>query len=429
MRIAAFGLVAFSVVAAVVSAVIALGCGDRKSDKGGLPPAADWQAPASQDAAAAVAEESVEETLARCAARSFVDDAARDGNLPADIIDELVDVPDAQRAKVVLHALATAAARLPRADQHAMLLATATQMLVERGDTGTARAALARVETLIDRPRDSEFRPEIAAAAAARAWGRLGDVEAIERLGSDASAAPYLARGLAEGGHDQLADEVLARQATLSKIDPLASSEIAVAELIRGRVERARAIVAGTTADWRSVYAFVLAKAAVERNHPDAATLFADAAAQVDRETPPPPSMMLGMAELAQALGDTADATARRARARVALAATKDPRDGLAAMYNLYVLAVEAAAAAEAAGILGDMTAGGAAPWALTLARDIGLARTGELQAAVEDVARLPADAGPPRGVVHLEVLIRYLARPQRDPALERWLLDHLCDR
>jgi len=71
----------------------------------------------------------------------------------------------------------------------------------------------------------------------------------------------------------------------------------------------------------------------------------------------------------------------------------------------------------------------GAAPWALTLARDVGLARSGELQRAVEDVALLSADAAPPRGVVHLEVLIRYLARPQRDPALERWLLDHVCDR
>jgi hypothetical protein len=133
------------------------------------------------------------------------------------------------------------------------------------------------------------------------------------------------------------------------------------------------------------------------------------------------------MAELAQALGDTAGATTRRARARADLATTKDPRDALAPMHNLYVLAVEAGAADEAAGILADMEARGAAPWALALARDIGLARTGELERAVEDVARLSADAAPPRGVVFLEVVIRYLARPQRDPELERWLLDHLC--
>jgi hypothetical protein len=74
------------------------------------------------------------------------------------------------------------------------------------------------------------------------------------------------------------------------------------------------------------------------------------------------------------------------------------------------------------------MRALGAVPWQLALARDVGLARTGELQRAVEDVATVPAEQSPPRGVVHLEVLIRYMARPQRDPELERWLIAHICD-
>lgn len=417
MRVLAFGLVAFS--------AVAVGCGDTKRD--GLPPAADWQAPATQEAAAAAVPESVEETLARCVARTFVDDAARDGNLPADIIDDLVDVPDARRAGVVLHALASAAARLPRPDQNAMLLATTTLMLVERGDTETARTALQRIEALIDRPADNEFRPEIAGADAARAWGRLGDADAVKRLAADASRAPHLARGLAEGGHAQLADEVLGRIVTLSKIDPLAASEIAVVELIRGRVDQARAIVAHAGADWREVYAFVLVTAAVERKHPDAAILFADAAAIIDR-TNAPPSIALGMAEHAHALGDTAGAAARRAKARADLLAEKDRGKAMSVLYKLYVLAVEAGAADEAAGILGDMQARGAAPWALALARGDALARTGELQRAVEVVATVPADQAPPTGVVHLQVLIRHLARPQRDPAMEQWLVEHLCD-
>jgi hypothetical protein len=317
---------------------------------------------------------------------------------------------------------------LPRADQHAMLLAQTTLMLVERGVTDTAPTALKRVEALVARPADSEFRPEIAAAYAARAWGRLGEADAVKRLGADGSAAPYLARGLAEGGHDQLASEVLTGMLSLSKIDPIAGSQIAVAELVRGHLADARGMITYASADWRAVYAYELAKAAVERKHPEAAALFAEAAAIIDRESAPP-SLALGMAELAQALGDTKDAATRRAKVRVDL--TSLPGRGpnsMSALYNLHVLAVDAGAADEAAVILGDMQTLGAVPWQLALARGVGLARTGELQRAVEEVAKVPAEQSPPRGVVHLEVLVGYMARPQRDPELERWLTTHICD-
>jgi hypothetical protein len=417
------GLVAFSALVAALAASAA--CGDKKS--GGLPPSSDWKAPPSSDAAVGAVPETADETLARCAARSFVDDAARDGNLPGDIVDDLAAVP-AERAIVVLRALASASARLPRADQHAMLLGQATLMLVERGVTDTAPAALQRVAVLVDRPADSELRPEIAAAYAARAWGRLADADAVKRLSADAVAAPYLARGLAEGGHDQLAGDVLTGMLSLSKIDPIAGSQIAVADLIRGHVADARDIIQYASADLRAVYAFELAKAAVERKHPEAAALFAQAAAIIDRESAPP-SVALGMAELAQALGDTKDAAARRAIARRNLTAPGgSARDAVGALYNLYLLAVDAGAADEAAAILADMQSLGAVPWQLALARGVGLARVGELQRAVEDVAALPAEQSPPRGVVHLEVLVRYMARPQRDPELERWLIAHICD-
>jgi hypothetical protein len=416
VRFTAIGLVAFSVLA---------GCGDRKRDAGGLPPSEEWKAPPTSDAIPA-AVESVEETLARCVARTFVDDAARDGNLPADTIDGLADVP-AERAVVVLRALAGASTRLPRADQHAMLLAHATLMLIERGVTDTAPAALRRVEVLIERPADHEFRPEIAAAAAARAWGRLADAAAVTRLGDHPARAPYLARGLAEGGHGALADEVLGRIVTLARVEPFAAAELAITELVRGRVDQARKLVAVAPADWRSVHAVLLATAAVERDHPDARAIFAEAAAIVDRDAPRP-RMAITMAKLAHAVGDLDGAAARRASLRTDLAANPDRGEVLSTLYGVYALAAEAGATDEAGAVLGDMKARGAAPWMLALARGEGLARTGELQRAVEDVARLPADAAPPRGVVHLLVLVRYLARPQRDPAFEQWLLARVCD-
>jgi hypothetical protein len=414
------GLVVFS---AFVAASVA--CGDKKS--GGLPPSDDWKPPATSDAAVAVAPETPDETLARCVARVFVDDAARDGNLPGDTVDSLAAVPD-ERAIVVLRALASASARLPRADQHAMLLAQATFMLVERGVTDTAPAALRRVDVLIDRPADSQFRPEIAAAYAARTWGRLGDADAVNRLGADPYAAPYLARGLAEGGHEQLSSKVTTALLSLSTIDPIAGSQIAVADLIGGHVADARGMIKYTSAEWRGVYAYELAKAAVERKHPEAAALFAEASALLDRDRVAP-SIALGMAELAQALGDSKDAAVRRAKVRAGITSQRDGGPNLmSALYNLHVLAIDAGGTDEAAAILADMQALGAVPWQLALARGVGLARAGELQRAIEEVAKVPAEQAPPRGVVFLEVLARYMARPQRDPALERWLTTHICD-
>ena len=38
----------------------------------------------------------------------------------------------------------------------------------------------------------------------------------------------------------------------------------------------------------------------------------------------------------------------------------------------------------------------------------------------------MTTDLSPPRGVVYVEVLLRYFAGP-RDPALERWLAEHFC--
>jgi hypothetical protein len=419
--------VAFSVV--LFGFGFGFGCSDRKS--GGLPPATDWQAPVSADAGKPAVVETPTEILARCAARAFVDDAARDGNLPGDIIDDVAVVPD-DRAVVLLRALATASSRLPRADQHAVLLAQATLMLAERGVTDTAPAALQRVAVLIDRPADSEFRPEIAAAYAARTWGRLGDADAVKRLGADPRVGPHVARGLAEGGHGDLADQTLGRivAETSSTIDPLAAGEIAVTELVRGRADQARTLVAAAPAGSRSVYALLLATAAVERKHPDARAIFDEAAAIIDRE-PPGRYVGLKMAELAQAVGDTAGAAARRGRARAAVDSFRDDRDPFIAasmLYGLHVLALEAGATDEAAAVLAEMETRGAPPWAVTLARGVGLARKGELKRAIEEVAKLPAAQSPPRGVVHLEVLIRHLARPQADPELERWLTAHICD-
>lgn len=375
--------------------------------------------------------ETPDEQLARCVARSFVDDATRDGNLPGDTVDGVARVPD-DRAIVILRALAAASARLPRADQHAMLLAQATRMLVERGVTDTAATALHRVEVLIARPADSELRPDIAGAEAARAWGRLADADAVQRLGADPKVGPHVARGLAEGGHGELADSTLSRliTETNAQVDPLAAGEIAVIELIRGRTDQARKLVAASSADWRSVYALLLATAAVERKHPDARAIFDEAAAIIDRSNPLP-RMQLQMTELAQALGDTAGAATRRARARDTVRDLQNHPDPFivpSALMELHVLALEAGATDEAAALLAEMDARGAPPWAIALARGIGLARTGELRRAVEDVAKLPPEQSPPRGVVHLEVLVHYLARPQRDPELERWLIAHICD-
>jgi hypothetical protein len=360
-------------------------------------------------------------------ARTFVDDAARDGNLPTSILEQLDPVPD-DRAVVILRALATAAARLPRADQNAMLLAESTLRLVERGVTDSAPAALERVEVLINRPADSEFRPEIAAAAAARAWGRLGDAEAVMRLRDNPTMGPNLARGLAEGGHGALADETLGRVVTLSKVDPIAVGEIAVTELIRGRTEQARKLVAVSAADWRAVYALILATAAVERKHPDARAILADAAAIIDREARVGPNMMGSLSELHHELGDIDGAAKRRARMRADLEHNPDARAVQSGLYELYGLALDAGSADEAAAVFAAMEARGAAPWMLSLARGERLVKAGELQAAVDDVSKLAADAYPPRGVVHLEVLLAYLARSQRDPALEQWLVAHVCE-
>jgi hypothetical protein len=135
------------------------------------------------------------------------------------------------------------------------------------------------------------------------------------------------------------------------------------------------------------------------------------------------------MAELAQALGDTKDAATRRAKVRATLTVPQGgSRNSMSALYKLHVLAIDAGAADEAAAILADMQALGAVPWQLALARGVGLAHTGELQRAIEEVSKVPLEQAPPRGVVFLDVIVRYMARPQRDPELERWLIAHICD-
>ena len=93
----------------------------------------------------------------------------------------------------------------------------------------------------------------------------------------------------------------------------------------------------------------------------------------------------------------------------------------------LYVLALRSGAPDEARDLLRELEAAGAVPWMMTLARAEGLARTGELKAAIEDVQRLPVEMLPPSGVIYTIVVMRYLAGA-RDPELERWLLDHICE-
>lgn len=423
MRFLASGLVGVSVVIASVVAVAGGGgCGDRKS--GGLPPAEAWKAPAGSGAAAAP-QETPDERLARCAATVFVADAVRDGNLPTGILEQLAGVPDPQ-AIVVLRALQHAAARFPVADQHAGLLAESTFQLVERGETASARPLLERAAGLLGRGIDHEMRASIAAATIARTYGRLGDASAVERLGGTPFTGPFLARGLAEGGHDALADDTYARLMTVGELDPLAAAELPVVDLVRGRLDLARGRIAGRPADWRGVHALILATAAVERAHPEARALVAEAARELDAVSGAGPAMILELAELQHAVGDTTGAAQRRAGLRVALASERDERRAWQALSNLHGLAVRARAADEAGAILADLEARRAPPWMLALTRGQGLVIAGELKAAIEDVERLPVDLSPPRGVVYVEVLLRYFAGP-RDPALERWLDEHIC--
>ncbi len=422
MRYPASGLVAVSVVIASVAAAAASGgCGDRKS--GGLPPAEEWKAPAGSGGASAAP--APDEQLARCAATVFVADAVRDGNLPTGILEQLAGVPD-REAIVVLRALQHAAARFPVADQHAGLLAESTFRLVERGETASALPLLERAVGLLGRGTDHEMRASIAAATIARTYGRLGDASAVERLGGTPFAGPFLARGLAEGGHDTLADDVYARLMTVGKLDPLAAAELPVVDLVRGRLDLARARIASRPADWRGVHALILATAAVERDHPEARALVAEAARELDAAPGAGPAMILELSELQHAVGDTTGAAQRRAGLRVALASERDERRAWQALSNLHGLALRAGVADEANAIFADLEARRAPPWMLALTRAQGLVITGELKAAVEDVERMTTDLSPPRGVVYVEVLLRYFAGP-RDPALERWLAEHFC--
>ncbi|MBZ0236660.1 MAG: hypothetical protein K8M05_30310, partial [Deltaproteobacteria bacterium] len=89
-------------------------------------------------------------------------------------------------------------------------------------------------------------------------------------------------------------------------------------------------------------------------------------------------------------------------------------------------LALRAGAADEAHAVFGDLEARRAPPWMLTLTRAQGQVIAGQLKQAVEEVERQSVDSHPPRGVIYVEVLLRYFAGP-RDPDMERWLDEHMC--
>jgi hypothetical protein len=421
VRITASGLVVVSALVALV-ALVALGCGDKKP-RDGLPPSADWQAPAGQDGAVPPVLASPEDRLAGCAASAFVDDAARDGNLPDDVLEDLNAVPDA-KAIVLLRALARASSRLPAADQQAMLLASAALHLAQRGETRW-RTPVERATALLERESTNDMRTQIAAANTARTWGRLGDADAIARLGDDPRLGPHLARGLAEGGHVDRAAQLVARLESSDTTDGFAMAELPITHLVLGRFDVARAAVAASPVDWRAIHALLLARAAVEHRHARARELVADAGRFMDAETTVP-SAEIDLATFELAVGDRDGSAARRARLRTSLAAEPDDDRARMAYYNLHVLAARAGAADEARTLLGDLQSRRAAPWMMTLARSHGLAVSGHPKEAIEEVERLPLDAAPPRGVIDLDALMAYLAGPQ-DPELERWLTTHIC--
>lgn len=423
MRIAASGLVVVSALSLSLPFALGCGCGDKKRE--GLPPAADWQPPPGSGAAGPVAVEMPEEILARCAARAFVDDAARDGNMPEDVLDDLASVPDAG-AVVLLRALAAAAARLPNAEQQAMLLGGVGLRLAQRGDVEGARTPLRRALALLDRPATNDMQRQLASMSVARAGGRLADPDAMARFGGDPTLAPYLARGLAEAGHAELADQTLARIATFDRLDPFGAAEIAITLLARGRFDEARARAAAAPVDQRVLGSLLLATAAVDARHPQARALVDDAARLMDADETVP-SAEIDLARIQLAVGDAPGSAARRVRLRTAIAAEPDADRARMTLYNLHVLATRAGAADEAAALLGDLEARSAAPWMLALARGQSLAVTGKVKEAIAEVERIPADGAPPRGVIFVDALASYLAAA-RDPELERWLTAHICD-
>ncbi|MCL4226839.1 MAG: hypothetical protein KJZ91_20470 [Myxococcales bacterium] len=407
-----------------------LACGDRRADGGGgLPPAERWQAPAGADTAAAPPAETADERLARCVAEVFVAEAGRDGNLPSDVLRAWPGVADAD-AITLLRALVAAAGRLAAADQQALLLAEAGLALVERGETQTARAALDRAGALARRDgRDRrETRADLAVAGAARAWGRLGDDAAVRRLAADPEAAPYLARGLVEGGHGERADQVLAGLDASGAIEPFAAGELPIVDLLRGRPERARARLAAAPADWREVFALRLATAAVEHGHADARALVAQAAGLVDGAGAPP-SMELELARLAHLVGDGDGARARRGRIHRALLALPDPDLARVALTRLHAVALDADDRAGAAAAIAALEERGARPWMLAMVRADALARAGELDRALDEVEHLAPSLRPPRGVVYVWLLTRHLARGagERDAAFARRLAGRAC--